>query len=798
MDSVFFELRLALRGLVRNRALTLSAALALALGIGATTTLFSIVRGGLADLPFGQSEELVLITREHPERGVTNQGAQTFDYLTWLGALRGFEGISAFASRAMNLAGPEHAPERVSGVSISPNTFELLGTRPLMGRGFQAPDAVRGAPATVIIGHALWQARFAGAANIVGRPLRVDGTLHTIIGVMPEGFGFPINQSIWLPLQLTPSSAAGEGGWVTVFGRLRDDITIDQARAEVDGLATRQASEFPATHAGYRIRVAPLVEMEMEPGTDRILYIMLLAVSFVLVIACANVANLLLARAARRSRETAIRTVLGAARTRIIAQHLVEAMLIALLGGLGGLAIAYVGVRFFDVATAGILEAFWINFRVDRTVLAFATLLIAMAGILAGLVPALRASLVQPAGILKESTASGLHIGRLSRALVVAELALASGLLVVSGALVTSAIGLRAVGFPFAKDDIYTAQLGVRGTQLTDATNRSRFARDLTEKLASIPGVQAAALTSVLPGRGTGNTPFTVDGQPAGRPQDMLQTGQVLITPGFLDVLDARVVRGRTLTWSDDDSAPRVMLVDETWVRRFSSNRDPLGRTVTLWGDPPATIVGVISNVHMEDPGDPPAAGVYVPMLQLEPFSVRLMARSGGEVLALTPQVRALVNEVDPDLPMYEIATLSDAIYADAGVLDAFGTLFGIFGAGALFLTMVGLYGVVSFSVTQRTREIGIRMSLGATRRSILTLILRSGGRPLLWGGIIGLMIAVAISAALAATGEDVLRPDARIFVAVFVALAFTAVVALVIPARRAARLDPQRALRYD
>jgi predicted permease len=796
MDSVFFELRLALRSLVRNRALTMSAALALALGIGATTTLFSIVHGGLARLPFEQPDELVMLTRTNPRNGANDMGATAFDYIQWSASVRGFEGISAFQQNSVNLSGPEYSPQRVPAAFVAPNAFGLLGVAPARGRGFTAQDARPGAPATAIIGHALWQARFAADPAIVGRTIRVNGEPRTIIGIMAEGFGFPINQTVWLPLQISASSGAGDGSWFTVFGRLRDGTSIEQARAELATIAARLAQSNPATHAEHGARVAPLVEMELAPNTPTILYVMLLAVSFVLVIACVNVANLLLARAARRSRETAIRTVLGAARHRIIAQHLLEAAVIALLGGAGGLTIAYAGVRFFDAASASILTAFWIDFRIDRTVLFFTSALIGLAAVLAGIIPALRASQAQPAGALKESSASGLRIGRISRALVVAELALASGLLVVSGALVTSAIGIRAVDFPFAEEEILTAQLGVRGNQLTDAASRARMIRDLTDRLASTPGVHGVALTSVLPGRGAGNTPFTIDGQAADRVQDMPHTGQVQVTPGFLEVLDARLVRGRALSWSDDARAPRVLLVDETWVRRFSPDRDPLGRTVTLWRDEPATIVGVITDLHMEDPGDPPAPGVYLPMAQVEPYTMRVMVRTSGEVLSLTAQVRARVNEVDPDLPLFEIATLRAAIYADAGVLDAFGTLFGIFGLGALFLTMVGLYGVVAFGVTQRTREIGIRMSLGATRRGILTLIVRSGSRPLLLGGALGLLIAVALSAALAATGEEVLRPDPRIFLGVFAALSTTAVVALLIPAARAARLDPQQALR--
>ena len=798
MDHLWFDLRQVLRGLQRAKGLTLGAALALALGIGAVTTLFSIVHGALRELPFDESHELLMVTRTHPREGWVDRGGNAFDYDIWSRSVRGFESLSAVIASAVNLSGDGLVPIRVSGAEIAPNAFAVLGVRPLMGRGFTATDAQAGAAGTGVIGHELWQTRFDGDPNILGRVIRVNGEPRTIVGVMRAGFGFPINQSIWLPLQESASPRPESTQRLTIFGRVADGVSREQVAAELDGIAARIASDYPATHKDQGLRAAPLTELELDPESKSILYIMLLAVSFVLIIACANVANLLLARAAARSRETAIRNALGAQRSRIIQQQLMESLAIALLGGLGGLLIAYSAVSVFDAATASLLEAFWMDFKVDGVALTLATGLVATAGILAGIAPALRASVISAATILKESTASGLRIGRLSRGLVVAELALACGLLVVSGILVKSAVSARATDFPFAEHEIYTAQLAVMPEAIDDADGRATLVRSVVDELGAIPGVESAALTNVLPGRGAGLWGFTLDGRVAQRPQDRTYTGVAVVTPEFLTVLDGSILRGRWLEWSDRAGTLRVAVVNQSWVQRFSPDRDVIGRTITLNGEEPATIVGVVADMHMQDPGDPQSEGIYVSALQYYPYGVRMMLKARGDVLSLTPQVRARIAQIDPNLPLFEIATLYDAIYADSKLLDVLASLFALFGAGALFMTTIGLYGVVAFSVTQRTREIGIRMSLGATRRSILGLILRNGGKPLAIGGALGLFIAIAISAGLAASGEDVMQSDPLVFLGVFTALGLTAIVALLIPAARASRLDPQTALRSD
>jgi putative ABC transport system permease protein len=797
MDRFLLDIRHSLRALRRSRGLALGASVALALGIGATTTLFSIVRGGTSNLPFEEPDELVVLTTTSARQGRTDLPVRPFDLAAWSEQQASFEALAGFEQSAVNIADPGLRPERRSGVFIAPAAFALIGVSPERGRGLTEDDAQPAAPPVALIAHELWQARYAAAPDIIGRVIRVDGEARTIVGVMPPRFGFPVNQQVWLPLPITAAATPAEGPSYTVFGRLRDGVSLKEARVEMDAIAARLAQAYPATHAERGIHVMPFVDMEMDPENVPVLYLMMLAVSFVLVIACANVANLLLARAATRTKEVAIRMALGASRRRLVMQHLLESLTLAAIGGVAGVLLAYAGVRFFDLATANIIEAFWIDFRVDRTVLVFATSLVTIAGVSAGILPALRASGAPSAALLKDVTGAGsLRIGRLSRSLVVIELALMCGLLAVSGTFVKAALGLRAIDMPVPAREILTAQLSLVVTRDDSIAHYNRMLRDITERIRTTPGVRAGTLISILPGRGAGNWTFTLDG--AIDSTSMRTTGVVFVTPGFLDVLNAQVRNGRDLSWNDDERSAAVALVNESWVQRYSSDRDPIGRTIALEAAHPITIVGIVPDLQMQNPGDERADGVYMPLLQHAPYGVRVMARADAAPLALAAPIRDRIEALTPDLPLFEIATLHDAIYADASVLDAFGVLFAIFGAGALFLAVIGLYGVVSFGVTQRTREFGVRIAVGATRADILGLVLRQGGKALLLGGTIGMLLAIGLHRGLAAAIDIVQPGDVLLFAAVLGALTLTALVALLVPARRAARTEPLVALRHD
>ncbi len=798
LDRYLADLRSSARIFRRSPGLALTAVLALALGVGLTTTMFSIVRGGTRALPFTQPEELVALTRTVPATG-QDLAPGAFDFHAWARGQRSFEGLAAIQEQSVNLGGDARRPERRTAGIVSPATFALVGASPTLGRVLQEDDARPGAPAVVLLGHGLWRERFDADPGIIGREIRVEGAPRTVVGVMPPRFGFPVRSALWLPLEIEPNAAPSrQASGLVVFGRLRDGVPLDQARVELATIAAGIARDHPTTHADLSARVMPFVEVELAPNTAAVLTLMLACVSLVLLIACANVANLLLARAAMRSRELAVRAALGATRGQLVALHVTEAMALAAVGGVLGFLLARLAVPAFAGATGDILDAFWIDFRVDGTVALFATVAVGAAGLMSGLLPGLRASRANVADMLRDAaaTATGIRIGRLARSLVLAEVALATGLMIMTMTLTRTAVALRATDFPFDAGTIHTAQLALTEQVLGDPAARAAFARDLGARVAGIPGVEAHGLASVLPGRGAGNWSFSLDAPRAeGDRSPMPLAGLVIVTPGFFDALGATPRAGRLLVEGDRAGAPEVAVVNETWVRRYSADRDPLGRRLFIGGRT-LEVVGVVSDLHLQDPGEPEAAGIFASMSQLRPFAVRLLARTSGDPMAITESVRDAVEAVDPDLPVFESATLQDAIFADKRVLDAFATIFFVAGLGALFLTMLGVYGIVAFAVASRTREIGVRVALGATRGAVVRLVARQAGRVIAIGIAIGLLLAFGISQALSAA-TDFIQPAAPgTYALIAAALLATAAVALVRPVWRALSLDPVTALR--
>jgi putative ABC transport system permease protein len=793
IDQLTVDARQALRAFRRQKGLVLGAVAALALGIGATTTMFSIVHGATRGLPFHQSDELTAITARRQQQGNADLLLTQETYRAIAEQQSSFEGMAAFVDASVNLSGPEARPERRSAATITPNTFALLGVAPILGRGITDTDIQPGGPNVVLLSHELWQARYAADAAIVGKTVRIESEPHVVIGVMPDGFGFPISAKLWLPLR---NDAADSDRHVRVLGRLNDGVSIDQARSELAVIGRRLEQTEPARYRGSSLHVIRFVELEMEASVRRFLFLMLGAVSFVLVIACANVANLLLARAATRTRDIAICTALGADRSRLIGQHLLESFLIAACGGLLGTLAAHIGVSFFARSTSNIIEAFWMEFRVNGVVLAFAALATTAAAVAAGLIPALQASRAQPAGFLKDEShgSSSLRVSRFSRGLVVVQVALACGLLALASVFIQSALALRNAPMPFDTHSVLTAQIG-NSPRLDDDVSRAVFLRELVERVNTINGVRASAFMTALPGRGSGSISFARENETGQTFDQLPRSALVAVTPGFLEVLESRVARGRDLRWSDNAQSPGAMLVNEDWVARFSADRNPIGRQLVV-RDQSFTIVGVVPDLHVQDVGDRNAEAMYVPLLQSPGFLFRLIARVQGAPLAVLPQVRDAIEASDPDLPVFEALSLHDAMYSDAKILDAFAWLFFAFGIGALILTITGLYGVISFGVSSRTRELGIRRALGARTIDILRLVLHQGVGQLALGFLIGSTIAFALGRGAASAMEQIDGVDPRAFALVLVALSVTGLAALVSPARRAAGVEPVDALK--
>jgi putative ABC transport system permease protein len=800
MDRWVLDVRATLRALRRSPGTAFIAVVALAMGIGFTTTMFSIVHGATRSLPFDEPEELVIVTSTIPRIGALDMGARPFDYQAWSADQHSFDALAAFATSATNLSRDGGSPERRDGALVTANAFGILGARAERGRLFTEADEAQNSTPVVIIGHDLWVKRYDSDPAIIGRVIRTDGKERTVIGVMPPGFAFPINAALWVPMINGPATDPEAGGQIRVFGRLADGVSIERASADIAATATRIREAYPDARGDYATRIYPFAESELPRELVRALYLMVGAVSFALLIACANVANLLLARAAARSRELVIRTALGASRRRVVGIHLVESLVLAGLGGVLGLAFATVAVRFFANATSSIIEAFWQQFRVDWTVVLFATLLVAIAAIAAGMAPGWRAASANAADALRDQSggSTGLRIGRLSRTLVVVQLAFSCGLLIMTAVFVRSALGLRATAFPFETRDILTAQLGFTSAQLSDPAARNRELRDLMDGLSAVPGVRRVSMISALPGRGSGNWSFSLDGQSPDAGGASPYTSIAFITPDFPEFLGTNMDRGRAFTWQDDLDAPAVALVNRSWVERYSAGIEPIGRRVSI-GSADFQVVGVLPDLMPQDVEDSRADGIYIPMLQWRGLTnVRLMTLASGSPVSLAQPIRDAIRVVDADLPVYEFATLYDAIFADKKVLDVFGILFFLFGIGALFMTVIGLYGVVAFAVNRRTREIGIRVALGAHRGDVIAMVVRQGSRQVLIGLAAGLAIAFGLSRAIAAAIEPIRPADPLTFGVVAAVLALTALLALIAPARRALRVQPVDALRSD
>jgi predicted permease len=792
MDSLLRGLRSGCALFRTSPGAAVSAVVALALGIGFSTTMFSIVHGGTRGLPFDEAESIVAVQRLATGPGVV-PGNSVRDYRGWAQGARTFEALGAFQSSSHNLGGEGEAPERVSAAALTPGTFELLRVRPEAGRGLLASDARPGAEAVAVLSHALWSRRYGADRAVLGRVIRLDGVAHTVVGVMPPRFRFPINASLWTALPDADPASAGDA--VQVFGRLARDVGPRAAQAELLTLA-RAAAETDQARSAIALDVIDFVELETPRQMRWGLYLLLLAVSGVLIIACVNVANLFIVRAIARARDVAVRLALGAERRTILIEQVAESLVLSTLAAVAGLAIAWAGTRAFRLGTADILEAFWMDFRLDTTVVLYASVLAAAAAAAAAAVPALRASRTDIVSTLRDGGpgSSSLRIGRLSRGLLAGQIALACALLALTLLFGRAAVALHARVWPFDPDAVMAAQIGVPLATLDDDDARARLLSQLEDELSHVPGARSAALVSVVPGRGAGNWTFSFDG-PATDPVRMPSTGLTMVSPAFFDTLGAPVLRGRGLTGDDRPGAPTVAVVNESFVARFSADRDPVGRRMFV-GRRELTIVGVVPDLMSGDVDELEQDGMYVSIHQVRPFAVRVVAAGPSDPLALLRPLRAAVDRVDPDLPIYEAFTVRESAMREKQVLGVLSRLFSLFGAGALLLTAIGLYSVTAFSIAQRRRELGTRVALGATRADLLRLLTAQGGRQLAIGLAAGTVLAFALIRGFSAAVEFTAGHDGFVLSGVALSLLITSVAAIAAPVLRASGAESVNALR--
>ena len=807
MDQLVQHLRHGIRLLLKQPAVTGIAVVALALGIGLTTTMFSIVYAAvIRGLPFEQPRQLMHLERARPSEDQLSLEVPIHDYTDWRGRQRSFEDLAAFYVGTVNVRGNEGKPERFSGAFITANAFPLLRVQPALGRTFREDENTADAPVVLLLSHGAWRNRFGGDAGVVGQAVHVNGEAATIIGVMPEGFAFPIREEVWVPLRMDPLRIDRKQPGLTleVFGRLRDGVSRDQAAAELAAIAQHLEQEYPETNRGITTVIKPYTDEFIGDEAAATLWAMLGAVFGVLLIACANVANLLLARAAVRSKEIAVRTALGASRLRVVVQLLTESLVLAATGALVGLGIAQVGIVLFNRSIVDTNPPFWIDIKIDPGVLLFVLEVTLVASLLAGLVPAFRASGGNVSDVLKDEArgTSSFRLGRFSKGLVIAEIALSCGLLVPAGLMIKSVVQLKNTEFGFATHDVFTARLGLFEAAYPDTASRLRFFEELLRRLDGRSGVLAASLTSNLPVAGTGRGRFAVEGRGYAAERDYPLARRAVISPRYFDTFGVSLLQGRDFGPEDRAGSLPVAIINRSFAETFFPNQDPLGRRIRGGTEeqpgPWLTIIGVAPDVWMQGIDDVDAAGFYGPLAQLDQRFISIAIRTQGNPLDLTAMVRDEVMAIDPDLPIYFVNSMDGVIQQSGWFYRVFGGLFMVFGFVALFLASVGLYAVMAFSVRRRTQEVGVRMALGAEQRDVLRLILRQGMTQLAAGAVLGLGLAWWLARTLRTILFQVDRSDPLTFTAILATLALTGLLAIIVPARRATRVDPALALRYE
>ncbi len=798
------DLKVGLRVLRKNPGPSLFAVLALTLGIDLSVMMFSIIYGAIhRGLPFERSDQLVHLERSQPSRGIESMEVTIHDFTDWRAQQRqSFVDLGAWYAGTVNVA-DRGVPERYDGAFITPSTFALLGVRPVHGRLFREEETSRAEPLTVLIGYRMWQDRYEADPEIVGRVIRVNGEPATIAGVMPEDFLFPFNQQVWVPLRLDPVELKrGEGTTLEVLGRLRDGVTIDRAMVEMSGITQRLAAEYPQTNEGISPIIKPFTEEYIGEEPINMLYTMLGAVFFVLLIACANVANLLMSRAATRTKEVGIRTALGASKMRIVAQFMAEALLLAAAGALLGLLLAWTGVRIFNAAIADTNPPYWIDIRIDSAAILFALAVTGIAALISGAIPAYHAARANVNEILKDESrgSSSFRLGRMSKAIVVFEIALSCGLLIGAGLMIKSVTQLKTIDLNFPTQ-IFTARVALMEAAYPDSIARENMQRELLQRLQQMPELESATLLTALPGLGSGGPEVRIEGVEYDLEGELPFVRGNTIAPNYFETFQVALLEGRAFGDQDRMDAPPVAIVNQSFATKFFSGDSPIGRRMRFGREidaPWITVVGVVPDMFEGGLDNDVREAVDTPLAQAPPQFFSIAARTRGEPLAVTQQVRGVVNAIDADLPIYFVRTLQDAIDRSYWFYSVFGVLFMVFGGAALFLAGVGLYGVMATSVAQRTREVGVRMALGAQARDVLTMVLRQGMVQIAIGIALGLGIAAALGNLLAIVLYEVNPRDPVVFASIITFLVAAALFACFVPARRATRVDPNIALRAE
>jgi len=805
MHSLLQDIRYAARMLRKSPGFTVVALLAIALGIGANTAIFSFIHAVLLQrLPFRDENRLVMVFERNLKRTMGSHGpgknvTGPRNFYRWQERNQVFEQMGYFfASASANFTG-EGEPERIPIGYVTANLFPMLGIQPMLGRNFTAEEDENGHETVVIISDGFWKRRFASDPQVLGKKIQINGRDYTIVGVMRRSLALPSDMDAWAPFGLSPKGRTAGGRWALVIAKLKPGVTVQQANAHMQQLASEIEKEDPQFDSGWSTNVIPLREQLV--GDIRLpLLVLFGAVGFVLLICCANVANLLLARASSRAREIAIRVALGVSRRRVVQQLLTESLVLALLGGACGVLLAYwvLGALMALVPTE--VPAFT-EPTINGAVLAFTAGASILTGVLFGLAPALRLSRLQPVESLKDgarSSLGGKH--RLRNGLVVAEAAITLVLLVGAGLLMKSFMRLLQVDPGFRPDHMLTAQIS---RTERDDKKVIGFYEQVLARVQALPGVTAAGAVSFLPLDGLGSaTNFFLDDRPKPRPGDEPVADVRSISADYFKAMGTPLLRGRAFDPTLDQAGDQVkkVIVNQSAAQMYWPNEDPVGKRLTMpWdGDMHAEVVGVIPDLKLESLNTSSRSQLYWYFPQFPYASMSLVIRTSGAPEQATGGLRAAVHEIDPKQPIARVRTMEDVVNISVKQPRFVMTLLAGFATLALLLAAVGIYGVMSYSVTQRTQELGIRMALGAHPRDVATLVLNEGMRLALAGVVLGIAAALVLTRFLRTLLFEVRSTDPLTFAAVCGLLGAIALVAILIPARRATRVDPMVALRYE
>ncbi|MCM3901970.1 MAG: ABC transporter permease [Pyrinomonadaceae bacterium] len=805
MDTLFKDIRYGVRSLARHPGFTAIAVITLALGIGANTAIFSVVNAVLLrPLPFADPERIVWLWDTQPQ--LPTAPTSLPDFLDWKEQNRSFEHLAAFQSGNMFFNAGDGTEDVPVGL-VTPEMFSLFRVSPILGRTFTNEETLPGERSRLaVLSYSTWQNKFGSDPNVIGRTIQLSGTTHTIIGVMQSGFSFPERSQLWRPLPIDPKQLDRGPHYLRVVGRLKRDVTLAQAQADMSAIATRLAQEHPEKIAGHGVKLERLTDVVVG-DIGLALFVFLGAVGFVLLIACANLANLMLARVGARQKEIAVRTALGASRLHIVRQLLTESIMLAVTGGAAGLLLAIWAVSWVVALSPDTIPRVH-EISVDPRVAGF-TLLVSLAtGVLFGLAPALQVSRPDLTDALKESgrTTAGLRGNRLRGALVMSEVALSLVLLIGAGLMIRSFAKLNQVDPGFNPDRVLTLGVALLNTKYPTDEQVATTYSQIMERAATVPGVVSAGAISDLPLSGSNTSDyFTIEGRPAIAKEAEPLTEYRVVTPRYFESMGIPLLAGRDFTETDTKKSPNVVVINESFVRRHFGEENPLGHRLKLQGQErdPLLIVGVVGNVRDFGLDELPTPGAYVPFLQ-DPLSktyvrsMTIVARTKSDPGAIAGSLRAAVTSMDKSLPVYALKPMTEYLRDSLARRRFNMVLLSGFSGLALVLAAIGIYGVISYGVAQRTREMGIRMALGAQSRDVLKLIIRQAMLLTLGGVAIGLLASFALTRLMKSLLFSVSVTDPLTFAVIALLLTLIALLACLIPARRATKVDPLVALRYE